>query len=220
MSSFVDFLLNNRAPDVMSQGVTIPAKNFIPRYQDTFFSLFSQEVQLHLTRRNVFDAFTKSDIDGFKATLAWGFPRGSKPGGASLNAAIAAFPFFAEKIQKLRKSGLNVDSYKEINSIYGVKNGVTTKFLYFSGIRSTSGAEALIFDSRVKSHLLERDWDEYKDLKKSLIRNKWHLAPKPNEYLQFIEITQKLSIDSGWPASAIEMHMFTDVPSRRKAVHK
>lgn len=123
-------------------------------------------------------------------------------------------------LQELRRAGLNNKLYEEMNSIPGVKNGVTTKLLYFSGIRSTAGAEALIFDSRVRLHLFARDWDEYKPLTESLLKYKGSLAPKPNDYMQFIEITSALSAKSGWAASAIEMHMFTDAPGRREAIHK
>ena len=118
----------------------------------------------------------------------------------------------------IAKERLTPSTYDAINSLPNVKNGITTKILYFSGARTSSDAHALIYDSRVQDHLLTRNWDEYRSLTDTLKRH--ILKPSAEQYFEFLEITKDVSRATDWDAAAIEMFMFTDAPSKRAAIHR
>lgn len=217
MPSIVEHLSHQEMPHPLQQGIMVPARNFI-RYGDQFHDVFGGLDSRRITRSEVFEAFTSSDELGCKTAIAWGFPRGGRPGGKSLQAALDAIPNFVDILRSIRQSGLTESAYDKINSTPQVKNGVTTKVLHFSGSRTPSGALALIYDSRVQDHLLVRDWDEYRPLTKTLRR--YVLEPNAAQYSQFLEITRDVASTSGWDAAAIEMFMFGDAPNKKPPRHK
>lgn len=217
MTSIVEHLSRLEKLEPLQQGILVPVRNFI-RYRNQFHDVFQGLDSRRITRSEVFEAFTHSDELGCKTAIAWGFPRGGLPGGKSLQPALDAIPSFVDLLRSIRQSGLTESAFDKINSTPQVKNGVTTKVLYFSGSRTSTGAQALVYDSRVQDHLLFRGWDEYRSLTQTLKRYK--LQPSATQYLQFLEITQDVARTSGWNAAAIEMFMFADAPNKRPPSHK
>lgn len=217
MASIIKHLRQLPQPQPLLQGIVVPARNFLTRYGERFQSVFGGTDERRITRADVFHAFSLGDEIGCLTALAWGFPRGGRPGGKSLEPALNAIPHFQRTLQTIRQHGLCAETYKTINSRSGVKNGVTTKVLYFGTTRSVSGAEALIYDSRVQTHLLERNWDEYLPLTRTL--RAYRLTPTAAEYLLYLNITSEIARESEWNPAAIEMFMFGDAPGRRRAAH-
>ncbi|UEC01744.1 8-oxoguanine DNA glycosylase OGG fold protein [Burkholderia vietnamiensis] len=218
MPSIIEHLRRRQEPQPLGQGILVPARNFTPRYGGFFDAVFGDSVERYLTRGDVFDAFAQNDQIGCTTAIAWGFPRGGRPGGRSLTPALEAIPHFLLTLRAIRQGGLDGQTYDTINALPGVKNGITTKVLYFAGTRSVTGAPALIYDSRVQTHLLARNWDEYIPLTRTLRRSA--LAPTAAQYLQYLEITDYVARELRWDAAAIEMHMFSDAPGRRPPAHR
>lgn len=218
MPSIVEHLRHLSQPQPLLQGIRVPARNFIPRYGARFDTVFGGHPERHLTRGDVFEAFTQDDQTGCLTSIAWGFPRGARPGGRSLAPALDAIPHFLMTLQSIRQNGLDVRLYDSINAIPAVKNGTTTKILYFAGTRTKWGAHTLIYDSRVKRHLQARGWEEYMPLARTLRR--WSAVPTAEQYLQYVEITRNVACELGWDAAAVEMYMFGDAPGKRPPLHR
>lgn len=218
MPSIIEYLKTLPKLDPMQQGILVPARNFFPRYGDRFDEVFEGHKSRFIKRVDVFNAFIDGGDIGCKTAIAWGFPRGGRPGGRSLDPALDAIPHFLKLLSVILEERLLPSTYDAINSLPNVKNGITTKILYFSGACTASGAHALIYDSRVQDHLLTRNWDEYRSLTNTLKRST--LQPTAEQYLEFLEITQNVSRVTGWDSAAIEMFMFTDAPNKRTALHK
>lgn len=141
--------------DVLRQGIKIPRKNF-SRYKVDLDFIFHGKDSVILTRKKVFEIFNQNISFGILSSIVWGFPRGSLPGGRPLVDIFENLDFFKEAIGEILENELCEKSFETINSKPGVKNGATTKMLYFSGAKA-SGAKCLIFDSRVRGYILEKN---------------------------------------------------------------
>lgn len=132
--------------------------------------------------------------------------------------AIDAVPHFRAIIDRSITTGLTADGYKLINSQEHVKNGVTTKILYFAGLHSEAGHQALIYDSRVRDYLLRRDPVEYRRLTATLSASR--LAPTPDQYMLYLAITSNVAGQAGLSdAASVEMFMFSNPPGRQAPTH-
>lgn len=190
----------------------------MPKYGHTFQAVFEEDPNPLVRRDDVFKAFSRSDRIGCLTALAWGFPRGNRPGGRTLRPDIDATDYFVERLRELRHGHLTADAYDALNCVPGVKNGVTTKLLYFAQIKAADGVPALIYDSRVRDHLLFHNWDEYQGLTDSLRRHQ--PVPTAQQYLRYLTITSQVAEAAGWrDPAAVEMFMFSNVPTRRAPRH-
>lgn len=217
MPSIIEHLNKISALQPLLQGVSIPAVNF-ERYGNRFDDVFNGINRPFVTRKDVFESFKRSNEIGCLTAIAWGFPKGVKPGGGRLDNAINGIPHFLAMLNIIRNEGINEINYREINSLYGVKNGVTTKILYFSQSRTeNSNANALILDSRALKHMMHYRWDEYKNLTKTLRPSR--MEPTSSEYLEFLGVTKSISDQTNWSPDAIEMYMFSNVPSMKSPAH-
>jgi len=217
MPSIIEHLRGLQEPNPLEQGIRIPARNF-ERYGGRFDVVFGDAPERYVTRADVFAAFRQGMGIGSLTAIAWGFPRGGRPGGRPLTPALDAIPHFEVTLAAIRQGALDAQGFDTMNALEYVKNGVTTKILYFAGARTATGAEALIYDSRVLTHLLAKDWDEYRPLVQTLRRHV--LEPTAEQYLQFLETTGMVARESGWKPAAIEMFMFGDAPGRRPPRHQ
>lgn len=201
--------------DVLRQGITIPRKNFL-RYSLDFEFLFQGQESICLTRKKVFEIFREDTKRGILSSIVWGFPRGSLPGGRPLSTAFENLLFFEDSIEEIVQEGLSEKSFEMINSKHGVKNGATSKMLYFSGAR-IGDSKCLIFDSRVRGYLLEHQPIEFNSTVRHLPQNS--LYPGWNGYRYFCQEVQSLAAKLSVKEDAIEMYLFQAAPNRRKAQH-
>lgn len=202
----------------MGQGIPVPAKNFSPKYGDLFNGVFDGSERPMVTRSTVFQAFANDQRLGYLMALAWGFPRGTKPGGRSLQPALDAMPFLLPTLGKLKTSPLTEEIYSDLHRIPHVKNGVVTKLLYFAGSSSVEGNAALIYDSRVHTYLLRVDPIEYQGLTREL--KKYKAVPTAAQYLKYIQLTAQVARDAGLcDPAAVEMFMFSNAPDKSRPRH-
>ncbi len=201
--------------DVLRQGITIPRKNFL-RYSLDFDFLFQGSESIALTRRNVFDYFQQDTARGIISSIVWGFPRGTLPGGRPLSAIFENLSFFKEVIEEIAREDLSEEKFELINSKAGIKNGATSKMLYFSGAK-IGNIKCLIFDSRVRGNLLEHRPIEFNSTIEHLPRNS--LYPGWNGYKAFCQEVKNLATQLCVTEDAIEMYLFNSAPNRRRAQH-
>jgi hypothetical protein len=151
--------------DVLRQGIEIPRKNFL-RYTVDLDFIFHGKDNVILTRKKVIEIFNNNIHHGILSSIVWGFPRGGLPGGRPLNNIFENLDFFKDTISEILENGLCEKSFEIINSKPGVKNGATTKMLYFSGAK-IADAKCLIFDSRVRDYILKnKDFELFSNLEK------------------------------------------------------
>jgi len=112
--------------------------------------------------------------------------------------------------------GLNEVSFNELNVHKNVKNGVTTKLLYFSK-SIVNNSHCLIYDSRVKAYLEEFRPIEFN--KTLAVMKKWQAQPTFDLYKNYCEEAQVCAEQNALSSAAIEMFMFTAAPGKRPAQH-
>ena len=218
MTSLVETLKKSTLDNPMGQGIYLPAKNFSPKYGDLFKVVFNGADKPMVTRSTVFQAFAHDHRTGYLMTLAWGFPRGTRPGGQSLKPAIDAMPLLLPTLGKLRTSPLTEETYADLHRIPHVKNAVVTKLLYFAGAASAEGHAALIYDSCVHTYLLKVNPVEYRSLTREL--RTYVAVPTPEQYLKYIRLTAQVAHDAGLSdPAAVEMFMFANAPGKRRPRH-
>lgn len=187
------------------------------RYGDTFDSVFENNEKITLSRADVFKAFSQDPAVGALKAIAWGFPRGNRPGGRTLQAAINAIPFMLKQIES--PNYLTREIYEKINSLPDVKNGVTTKLLHFSGITTQDGHRAQIYDSRIHQYLMHVRPEEYAPLIATMRPST--SFPSADQYLNYLRITEAVMTGAGYEdPSSVEIYMFTNAPGKRSARHK
>lgn len=206
---------------VLQHGIKVPRKNFERYYKIAgvnkhFELLFQGRERMILTRGGVFESFGQDTDFGIVSSIVWGFPRGVLPGGRPLSDVFENLGFFKEAIEHIKKSGLNEAEFYKINSIRGVKNGITSKMLYFSGSKINE-VKCLIFDSRVRDCLLDKRPVEFGSTLSCLPKNS--LFPGWDGYNAFCQDVGKLATDLKISEDSIEMYLFNSAPNRRKARH-
>ena len=200
----------------LAQSIEVKRKNFI-RYNGFFDQVFSHLDVLNLSRQDIFHFFEEDIALGMLASIAWGFQKGTRPGGKTLNPFILNFQLLKDTLLRILDNGLTEKLFIELNSHKEVKNGITTKLLYFSGAKY-GHTECLIYDSRVKAYL-----EHFRPLEfpqtLSLMK-KSQPAPTYDLYISYCTeadmCSKRLSISAG----ALEMFMFTNAPGKRPAQHK
>jgi hypothetical protein len=202
--------------DVLSQGIKIPRKNFL-RYTVDLDFIFHGKDNVILTRKKVIEIFNNNIHHGILSSIVWGFPRGGLPGGRPLNNIFENLDFFKDTISEILENGLCEKSFEIINSKPGVKNGATTKMLYFSGAK-IGDAKCLIFDSRVRDYMLKNKPSDLDSTTRALPQHS--LYPGWHGYQLFCREVKNLSSKLNISVDAIEMYMFNAAPNRRKAQHK
>ena len=218
MTSLVEILKRSTLDNPLGQGIFLPAKNFSPRYGDHFQAVFNGADKPMVTRSTVFQAFANDHRTGCLMALAWGFPRGARPGGQSLQPAIDAMPSLLPTLAALKTCPLTAEAYADLHRFPYVKNGVITKLLYFAGAASAEGHAALIYDSRVHAYLLKVNPFEYRSLTKQL--KTYDAVPSPEQYLKYIQLTAQVAHDAGIrDPAAVEMFMFANAPGKRRPSH-
>ncbi len=208
-SSFIN------SESVLKQGIIVPRKNFL-RYPIDLDFLFQDQPQVFLTRQRVFGYFHEDNTLGVISSIVWGFPRGTLPGGRSILQIFENLKFFSGLVGVIKKSQLNETSFALLNSITGIKNGATTKMLYFSGSK-IGEAKCLIFDSRVRDFLLDQRPVEFDNTLKHLSKNS--LYPGWLGYSAFCQDVNNISKNINISEDYIEMYLFNNAPNRRKAQH-
>ena len=200
----------------MSQSIEIKRKNFL-KYNSAFDKVFSEQDVINLSRQDVFAQFEKDLEIGMLAAIAWGFQKGTLPGGKTLNPFVSNFQSLKGTLNKILDYGLTEELFAKLNSHKEVKNGITTKLLYFSGAKNENN-ECLIYDSRVKAYLeYFRPIEFAKTL--SFIK-KSQAMPTYELYKFYCKEANACSEKSNTPAGALEMFMFTNAPGKRLAQHK
>jgi len=120
-------------------------------------------------------------------------------------------------IRAMRKHGITARRYDTMNSIRGISNGVTTKFMYFGELSTKAGHPALIFDSRVHKYIQQHRPVEFEQLLATM--PKYRSAPTGCEYLAYLKATSTIAADAKWRPDAVEMFMFLNSPGRRAPSH-
>ena len=200
----------------LSQTIEIKRKNF-QRYNGIFDQIFSDLDVINLSRQNVFALFEKDVELGMLASIAWGFQKGTLPGGKTLNPFISNFSSLKDTLNRILETGLTETLFSELNSHKEVKNGITTKLLYFSGAKYLS-TECLIYDSRVKTYLEHFRPSEFSQTLSFM--KKSQPVPTYDLYTCYCTEMNICSNKSNVPAGALEMFMFTNAPGKRPAQHK
>ena len=201
--------------DIESQGINLKRKNFL-RYDGVFDFLFSESAVNYVTRFDVKNYFLEDIRKGLLSALAWGFPRGGLPGGRSLQPVLENIAFYENCIKKLKTGGLTPSGYDEINSLLGVKNGITTKFMYFSGVM-VGQSPALIFDSRVRNFLLSINPPEFSTVVDAL--SKYSLYPGAECYMEFCKLSDQFARSVIVNSEFVEYCMFKYSPGRMAPSH-
>jgi hypothetical protein len=205
----IHFMNNLPAGGFKNQGFNIPRKNF-EKYGNQFDFIFNTSSVIHLTRSNVFEIFNKSIIQGILSSITWGFPRGVLPGGKSFEPVLNNLEFFEQQIHLILSNGLSNDNFTKLNSIKGVKNGITTKMLYFSNA-FVGNSRCLIFDSRVRRYLIENQPLEFTETLNNLPRDS--LYPGSVAYVMFCREADTLASKLSIEPDVIEMFLFSDTVS-------
>ncbi len=200
----------------LSQSVKVRKKNFL-RYGSVFGFLFANTDEVDLTRDDVFHYFRRSTSEGILAALAWGFQKGGLPGGVSFSPVTERLDYFGRIIDEIKSSSLNEALFNELNGVPGVKNGMTTKFLYFSNSR-VQNARCMIFDSRVRLSILEKYPESFQETIKHLPSNS--LYPGWIGYINYCKELQSLAKSTSIPEDLIEIFLFQAAPGKKPPTHK
>lgn len=206
---------NNDLRNFLSQEVLVKKRNF-ERYGGKFEKLFGQSDKITISRKNVFDWMETDITSGMLAAVAWGFQKGTRPGGKTLAPFLNHFEEIKSTLDNILQFGLNKDLFEELNAHKEVKNGITSKLLYFSKA-TVNSCPCLIYDSRVKAYLEAVAPKEF-PLSLSAMK-KSQPVPSFDLYDNFckeaLACAQSVNLQSG----AIEMYMFTNAPGKRQAQH-
>ncbi|MDC3304101.1 hypothetical protein OAV15_02815 [Amylibacter sp.] len=199
----------------LNQTIEIKKKNF-EKYDGQFDDVFNGYDKIQLSRKGVFDNFDASLEMGMLSAIAWGFQKGTRPGGKTLHPFLENFSDIANVLKRIMAEGLNEVSFNELNVHKNVKNGVTTKLLYFSK-SIVNNSHCLIYDSRVKAYLEEFRPIEFN--KTLTVMKKWQAQPTFDLYKNYCEEAQVCAEQNALSSAAIEMFMFTAAPGKRPAQH-
>ena len=193
----------------LNQTIEIKKKNF-EKYDGQFDVVFDGYDKVQLSRKGVFESFNSSLEMGMLSSIAWGFQKGTRPGGRTLHPFLENFDDIKNVLKKISNVGLNEGTFNDLNMHKNVKNGVTTKLLYFSN-SVVNSSPCLIYDSRVKAYLEEFRPIEF--VKTLELMKKWQAQPTFDLYKKYCaeahECAEKHSLPSN---DAIEIFMFTFAP--------
>jgi hypothetical protein len=199
----------------LNQTIEIKKKNF-EKYDGQFDVVFGGNDKVQLSRKGVFESFNSSLEMGMLSSIAWGFQKGTRPGGRTLHPFLENFDDIKNVLKKISNVGLNEGTFNDLNMHKNVKNGVTTKLLYFSN-SVVNSSPCLIYDSRVKAYLEEFRPIEF--VKTLELMKKWQAQPTFDLYKKYCAEAHECAEKHSLPSAAIEMFMFTAAPGKRPAQH-
>ncbi|HXA01073.1 MAG TPA: hypothetical protein VNW99_03740 [Cytophagaceae bacterium] len=165
--------------------------------------LFNNEESLNISRRDIFDT-NGSTREFILKTIYWGYPRGMRGNhfvNILLNIEILETTF------KDLKSKANPTSkdFKEltqiIKGISGLHLSTYSKLLYFLGIKFNNNP-CLILDQRLIDVFASEFYGEFSSLSRINYSN------GESKYLDYLDITNKLSLDLQTQGENIEQFLF------------
>ena len=190
----------------LNQTIEIKKKNF-EKYDGQFDVVFGGNDKVQLSRKGVFESFNSSLEMGMLSSIAWGFQKGTRPGGRTLHPFLENFDDIKNVLKKISNVGLNEGTFNDLNMHKNVKNGVTTKLLYFSN-SVVNSSPCLIYDSRVKAYLEEFRPIEF--IKTLELMKKSQAQPTFDLYENYCEEAHVCAEKHSLPSNdAIEIFMFT-----------
>jgi hypothetical protein len=201
--------------DYLNQTIEIKKKNF-EKYDGQFDEVFDGNDKIQLSRKDIFDNFSSSLEVGMLSSIAWGFQKGTRPGGKTLHPFLESFDDIKNVLKSIVSEGLNEVLFNDLNMHKNVKNGITTKLLYFSN-SVVNSSPCLIYDSRVKAYLEEFRPIEFNQT--LALMKKWQAQPTFDLYKKYCEEAHECAEKNFLPSAAIEMFMFTAAPGKRPAQH-
>ncbi len=167
----------------------------------------------HLSREFVFSIAEEDVREGLIASVIWGFPKGSGPGGnwKRLADAFAKSREYADAIEKLKRAPF-VSALAGLCSLNQIQNGVgfatTSKMAYFANVEFQEG-RALIYDRNVMLAIKDGLWADRFDGTRSGIGMNQHFYSKGvSTYASFIEEAEKACRQIGCDADQIETGLF------------
>ena len=201
-----DCSLGKHAIKLLNQTIEIKKKNF-EKYDGKFDVVFDGNDKVQLSRKGVFESFNSSLEMGMLSSIAWGFPKGTRPGGSTLHPFLENFDDIKNVLKKIANEGLNEATFNNLNMHKNVKNGLTTKLLYFSN-SVVNSSPCLIYDSRVKAYLEEFRPIEF--IKTLELMKKSQAQPTFDLYENYCEEAHVCAEKHSLPSNdAIEIFMFT-----------
>ena len=193
----------------LNQTIEIKKKNF-EKYDGQFDVVFGGNDKVQLSRKGVFESFNSSLEMGMLSSIAWGFQKGTRPGGRTFHPFFENFDDIKNVLKKISNVGLNEGTFNDLNMHKNVKNGVTTKLLYFSN-SVVNSSPCLIYDSRVKAYLEEFRPIEF--IKTLELMKKSQAQPTFDLYENYCEEAHVCAEKHSLPSNdAIEIFMFTFAP--------
>ena len=193
----------------LNQTIEIKKKNF-EKYDGQFDVVFGGNDKVQLSRKEVFESFNSSLEMGMLSSIAWGFQKGTRPGGRTLHPFLENFDDIKNVLKKISNVGLNEGTFNDLNMHKNVKNGLTTKLLYFSN-SVVNSSPCLIYDSRVKAYLEEFRPIEF--IKTLELMKKSQAQPTFDLYENYCEEAHVCAEKHSLPSNdAIEIFMFTFAP--------
>ena len=94
----------------LNQTIEIKKKNF-EKYDGQFDDVFNGYDKIQLSRKGVFDNFDPSLEMGMLSAIAWGFQKGTRPGGKTLHPFLENFSDIANVLKRIMAEGLNEVSF-------------------------------------------------------------------------------------------------------------
>ena len=167
----------------LNQTIEIKKKNF-EKYDGQFDEVFDGNDKIQLSRKDIFDNFSLSLEVGMLSSIAWGFRTGTRPGGKTLHPFLESFDDIKNVLKSIVSEGLNEVLFNDLNMHKNVKNGITTKLLYFSN-SVVNSSPCLIYDSRVKAYLEEFRPIEFNQT--LALMKKWQAQPTFDLYKKYCE---------------------------------
>ena len=217
--------LNNYQPSLKDNSfdneIELKKSNFLrylkePTTKICFDEIFGDKEKIKVDRKKILGFFKENIKAGIVLSTAWGFPKGVKPGGRRLEIFEEKnIDYFADKIKKIQENTLDEYSWNELNKTKGIKNGVTTKLLYFSGCL-TSEYKCLIYDSRVRNYLKTKEPQEFS---KTLEKIGGTSIPNFNTYYSFCKEADELAKKTSLRSDAIEYYLFKESPKKQKSIY-
>lgn len=196
-------------PHVTFQSFLVKRGHWEGKYTYPHWQLvFGDKDNTYLSRLDVSNFFSSDTSVGLVSSLIWGFPKGNKPGGANFEPFFNELNFFTQQIEKIQKTALSNQTFKDLNSVPGIKTSVTTKLMYFSDCK-IDDVRCLIFDRRVLDTLQLFKFTEFKSLEEEFVK----LRANPqkisfNAYKAYCTICSQIAIQLGVTAETIEYLLF------------
>lgn len=211
--------------DRYTRGLSTPSASTVASVCEILERLTRARTTGAISRRDVFEIYSRDAKLGIVAAVIWGYPKGNLPGGKSFNPVFDNLSAIARKLNEVCGASMPAKGLCDIfDQFQGLGPSTFTKLLYFGSVVAAEGP-CLVYDQMVMRSIAissEGCWNSLRrELGSPRLGNgRFRTFPKKKQietYGSYLRTARELAGRDGDPA-AIELDLFLRAPKGKSAM--